>query len=56
MSKSIAQPVTVSLAVPQTVTIDNPVEDTAVAQAITVTMGTDYILVAINPAITLPQG
>ena len=55
MSRSVAQSATVTIAVEQTVTIDNPVESTSTAQSPQVTMGTDYIYVSANPAIKLSQ-
>jgi len=54
MSRGSAQAVTASLSVTQTVTIDNPVEGNSSAQSPTVTMGTNYIFVAVNPAMKLP--
>lgn len=55
MSRSTAQPLTVSIAVDQTVDISNPVEGHSTPQPLTVTLGTDYIYVPINPAMTIPK-
>jgi len=55
MSRAVAQALTVSLGVPQSVDV-NAVERHDTAQALTVTMGTAYIAVTINPAQSLPQG
>lgn len=54
MSRSIAQPLQVSLGVEQTIQINNA-ESHSSAQQLTVTMGTDQIVVDINPAQKLPQ-
>jgi len=54
MSRGTAQPLTVSMAVPQQVDIQ-PVEVHSHAQPLTVTMGTAYIPVNISPARKLPQ-
>ena len=54
MSRSTAQPLVVSMAVPQQVDIQ-PAENHSHAQALTVTMGTGYINVDIKPARKLPQ-
>lgn len=54
MSRGTAQPLVVSMAVAQTVDI-KPVESHSHAQPLTVTMGTAYIPVNINPARKLPQ-
>jgi hypothetical protein len=53
MAQSVAQQLTVSMPSPQTVEIQ-PAEGTSQAQSLTVTMGTGYILVDINPAQRLP--
>lgn len=53
MAQSVAQQLTVSMPSPQTVNI-GPTAATSQAQALTVTMGTPYILVNINPAQKLP--
>ena len=54
MSKSTAQPLTVSLGVEQTIDIQ-PATNNSSAQQLTVTLGTDQIVVTINPAQKLPQ-
>jgi hypothetical protein len=53
MAQSIAQALTVSMPVAQTLDI-SPAEGTSQAQALTVAMGTGYINVEINPAQRLP--
>jgi hypothetical protein len=54
MAQSVAQQLTVSMPSPQTLDIE-PTENLSQAQALTVTMGTGYIPVNINPAQRLPQ-
>lgn len=53
MAQSVAQQLTVSMPAPQELNIE-PTESLSQAQALTVTMGTAYIPVNINPAQRLP--
>jgi hypothetical protein len=53
MAQSVAQQLTVSMPVPQELNIE-PSENSSQAQALTVSMGTGYIIVNINPAQRLP--
>jgi hypothetical protein len=53
MAQSVAQQLTVSMPSPQTLDVE-PTEGHSQAQALTVTMGTGYIPVNINPAQRLP--
>jgi hypothetical protein len=53
MAQSVAQQLTVSMPSPQELNIE-PTENLSQAQTLTVTMGTAYIPVNINPAQRLP--
>ena len=56
MSTGTAQAVQATISVDQSVSVDNPVEVHSVTQAVTVTMGTAYIMVLVNPASSIPTG
>jgi hypothetical protein len=53
MAQSVAQQLTVSMPSPQTLDIE-PTENQSLVQALTVTMGTAYLPININPAQRLP--
>ncbi len=55
MSKSVAQPLSFSMAVPQTFDIQPSQDRNDLAQSLQFTPGTAYLYFEIKPALTIPQ-